>query len=65
MDKREAKRLERLIHLDAPSLTVSVREIGNGEWVCVLNAGDIWIWDEQDWDNNKNSPMITAKRMIA
>jgi hypothetical protein len=65
MNRKEAKRLERRIRMDAPSLRVNVIQIGNGEWVCVLNGGDIWIWDKQDWEKNKNSPMVLAKLMIA
>ncbi len=65
MDRKEAARLEHLIKRDAPSLPVTLQQIGNGEWVCVLNGGDIWIWDEQDWEDNKNSPMVLAKLMIA
>jgi hypothetical protein len=65
MNSKEAKSLERRIHMDAPTLRVNLIRIGNGEWVCVLNGGDFWIWDRQDWDNNKNSPMVLAKLMIA
>ena len=63
MDKKEAKSLERLIHMNAPTLTVSAQQIGNGEWVCVI--GSIWIWDEEDWEKCKNHPDILAKRLLA
>lgn len=63
MDKKEAKSLERRIRMDAPTLTVSAREIGNDEWVCVV--GSIWIWAEADWETCKNHADIRAKCLIA
>jgi hypothetical protein len=63
MDRKEAKRIERRIYMDAPSLRVDLRQIGNGEWVCVV--GSIWIWDEEDWETCKNHPDIQAKCLIA
>jgi hypothetical protein len=63
MNSKEAKSLERQIYMDAPSLRVYLRQIGNGEWVCVI--GSIWIWDEADWEKCKSHPDIQAKVLIA
>lgn len=63
MTEREAKQLRYLIHRDAPSLTVSVQQIGNGEWVCVTGA--TFVWDKDDWERVRNQVDIIVKRIIA
>lgn len=64
MDWREAEHVRLIIQGDAPSLCVKLRQLGNGEWVCVV-AEHIHVWNEADWESVRGQPDIIVKRLIA
>jgi len=53
MTKLEAYQLQSLIIEETIKLHVEVYRIGNGEYVVIV-ARFFWLWNEQDWQTNKN-----------
>ena len=57
----EAHRLQKEIATTHPLLDISIKKVGlehSDEWVCFIDATGYYLWNEEDWQEYKNSNVV-------